>query len=301
MDKLFESTAAAAPKDYARDLGQGLMESILQSVAEKAKRTAVDAVTGERGSTDSLDSLLAAAERMKALREVFGVAGGDAPTSGFWQAMGGMFQALSGQQQESMKLILQMQEKAEERTLALVNELRQEHKEAMARLKDERNPDSDILRQLGLQTIQGALQQPDPLERFISMRDKVLGALGIDPDKQKEDRVLSLEEWKAKKEIELRERELDAEARKEQARAEQLSHLIPAFAAAIGQGPRPEAAPPPAGAPPEAARGFYRYQCGACGTTFALDRPSDTPVCPACHTPLQVTGAAPAPEPAHGE
>jgi len=170
------------------------------------------------------------------------------------------------------------------------------------------NSADDILKALGQNVLQGALNRPDPLDEALEKMEKLRRLEGT----RQQDNVIDLEWWKAKQEVDL-EREKLREARERereqhQARNQLLAGVVEALRGpAEGGHPAPGSAAPPAAAPPAApapSGGLHRYHCAACGNVFAMTELLPEVVCPRCRTPLraQVPGVGPgAPPPAPAE
>lgn len=180
------------------------------------------------------------------------------------------------------KLILEVQDRANQRIEKILEQMRQDQKEWRDRLEErtQKSDEKDFFRTLGMEYVKGQLQR-DPRQEYEREREYWEKRLSSN-------NVTDLERWKAQKQFELEEkklnRELEAQERADQRRAELVASLGK-IVAEISQGRTREGAG--AGADLPNVPGLYRYQCAECGQEFILRQQAERVGCPYCRAELQ--------------
>jgi rubrerythrin len=288
-------------KDYARDLGEGVMEAILSGVAEQVKRQYAGLGGASAGDGNLFTQLAAMGQAVKSIREAFGLsgegegAGTNGGDKGIWmflakqaEVQGQILQELLKSRTAAAPDPQEIAAKAQEQLLKTV--------EVVKGLVAQGNSADDILRALGQNVLQGALNRPDPLDEALEKIEKLRRLEG-----DRGDNVIDLEWWKAKQEVEIERERLRQEREREREQQQARNQLLAGFFESVRDRPaasRPPTAPTPAPIPGSAsAGGLHRYHCGACGNVFAMTELLPEVVCPRCRTPLraQVPGSPPTP------
>lgn len=295
MDKAFDqafSPGGGAPvKDYARAMGEGMLESVMGSLAEKAKQSLVGGET-EGGRSESLDAVLAQMAKLKMVRELLGAGGAEGTDSGSATVM----KALLDSQTKQTQFMVESQSKSEERMLALIKEMRAEQRAAQDRLEakleekqrgGEDNEWTALAKQMFAQRL-----TTDPVQAYAEQRRQFFEEYERE---RGQDKVTNLEEFKAKKAFEIEERKLEAQERSDKAKAEYQNQIIGTIFSAVRPG---QGAPAPAPAGDPAPNALFRVRCAHCAEVFALaqEQPPGTQLtCPRCQGLIRIPGEAPPP------
>lgn len=292
----FRPQGTTPVKDYAKDLGEGVMEALLQGVAERVK----DAYRGGGSGTGSTDlfAALDAYDRIERLRrKLTGQEDSETPSGdkGFW-----MF--LAKQSELQTQMLLKMMEQHQAPATNPADQFAQAMQTVaglMTLFKDITGGNQqreDELKPLFMQFLMSQLQR-NPAQEWQELRRQFLEEFEQDRSKGQ---VINFEQWKAQQEFDLRREEIKAQKEAEESRSKAQAQLLSGvFAVASGRGPQ-EA--PSAAAPPVTTPGLTRYQCANCHTEFAIPGPVRPAVtCPACQTRLQSLPADQAPPPAPPE
>ena len=293
FDQAFQRGEAAPVEDYGRKLGNSLIEGLIGQVAEKAQAHLLGGGHDDAPDDGSLDKTLAQLLKYRMLQGMFG--GERESTDG---GTATIMKAILDSNANMTKYMVEAQSKSEERTMALVREMREEARAAQDRLEQrlEQAKGGDELAQIGKQLIFNQLQS-DPEEAFARRRQQFFDEFERLHGGQ--DKVTNLEEYKVKKSIELKEKEIDAQIEAEKERAKYQSQILGGLFSAVGPGQAAGNAPAPVGAP-AVTPGLHRFQCARCAQEFALPHavePGSLLTCPHCQGQIQVAGGPPAPPP----
>ena len=293
MDRAFDqafSRGEAPGKDYARAMGEGLLESVMGGIAERAKAGLLAGAGDEKA--DDLDTTLA---RLLKYRLLMGMFGTEKETD---SGTATVMKAVIDSTTNMTKFMAELQSKSEERFAAMLKEFREDQRAQWERLRDEaeKAKQGDEFAQLGKQFLMQQLST-DPKEAYARQRQQFWEEFQREHG---QGQVVDFERWKAQQEFDLRREELRAKREEERERAERQNQLISGFMSAVRPG-SPAPAAPGAGPPPA---GLFRYQCAHCSQEFALREqapPGAQLTCPHCQGLIQVPGPAPVPAPAPPE
>ena len=293
MDKAFDSAftrgEAAPVKDYGRDLGNGLLESIMEGVAQRAKTSLLGTESdGSAKGSDSLDSMLDKLMKYKALQ---GLIGNEKEHTD--SGMATVLKAVIESQSNMTKVLAELQSKSDERMMTMMKDFHGSQREYLDRLEQrmDQSKGGDDLAAIGKELIFNQLRS-DPEEAYARRRQQFFEEF---KNLHGEGRVVDFQTWKAEQEFAL-ERDKLKDAREErQERQASQNQILNGFFSAVRPGQAGDAAPA-ANAP--AADPLHRFQCYQCQTTFALPHalpPGSQLTCPQCQTPIQVVGPPGAP------
>jgi DNA-directed RNA polymerase subunit RPC12/RpoP len=194
-----------------------------------------------------------------------------------------------GNMLEFIKLIMDIEDRKDQRWAEAQERAEQRHREELAALRAELKSQSqsgsaaELLASIGKETITGALNR-DPLAEVERMEQRLERRLNrSDPN-----RVIDFERWKEQQRFELEKQKLEAEERLKEKELERqnrgLEQLL-ALADRLGVG-QVGGAPPgqPAPGQPE----FRPFRCASCGKDFVLALRDVAPEihCPHCATRL---------------
>lgn len=291
MDKAFDqafSRPEAPSKDYARAMGEGLLESVMGGIAERAKAGLLAGADHEDGK-DDLDATLG---RLLKYRMLMGLFGDDKQTD---TGTATVMKAVIDSTTNMTRFMAELQAKSDERFAALLKELREDQRMQWERLRDEadRAKQGDEFASLGKQFLMQQLST-DPKEAYARQRQQFWEEFQREHGDTK---VVDLEQWKAEQEFELRREELKARREEERERAERQNQILAGVLSAVRPGSAASGpSPVPEGGNPAAA-GLARYRCAQCDQEFVLRQPAApgaTLTCPHCQGLIQVTAPAPA-------
>lgn len=280
MDAAFDDVfgPGSAPKDLGKQLGESLLEGILAKVAAKAP-----SLIG--GETDNKADWIQSLGQELLKQRLLGGGSEGGFESGTMGALASMFRASQEGQVAMTKTLMEMQSKAEERMLHVVQQQGDQFREVIDRLEKKMEGEGahDPFRNIGLQLFQNQLQR-DPVEEERQRRQAYYEEYRA-AHPEAGTNVISLELAKFDRELALRERQEEREARREAARLEAQGKGLSALGALLtGR------AADPAGDPdtPPPAPQFYRYKCSDCGTSWSLPQPRTQMICPGCGQHLNV-------------
>lgn len=284
----------AAPKDYGRELGDGLLQSLVQGVAERTRDNLLTPTESKAAATDSLDAALAQMVKLKVLKEFTG----DHDDQG--GTMATILKAVLEMQAKTTATLSEAQSKSEERSLKLFEKMTEQQQQFFekveTKLRDGGRPDEfgDLAKAMLVQQLQS-----NPVDAYKQQRDQFFEEFkALHGTKQQAD-VVDFERYKFDKELEIKTAEDKAKADAEQARWAHQEKILGGLLGAVGKGngnggPAPQSegasSPPP----------FFRVHCAACQATFALNtppQPGQTLTCPACQQIIRVNGGDEPPAP----
>lgn len=295
LDEAFGPGKTAA-KDPGKALGDSIMEALLRKTAERASSLVGDSSL-EAGS--EFDRLLATAQKMQALKELFGggaVASSGGMENGTMNALATMFKSTQEMMVAMQKTQAETQAKSEDRVMRVIEKQGDGFRDILDRLekKMEGDGNQDPFRAIGLDIFARQLQR-DPKAEEREQREQYFAEFERMAGGRQSAGVVDLEKWKFEKQVELEDRREERETKREQARAEAQGKVVGAVMAALGG--RADPANAPDLPPPPAGPSLFRYACSECGKDFALTAPmTGTGHCPHCGTLLQVAadpGTAP--------
>lgn len=278
--------------DFERTVGRNMMTSLLSgvgSIVERGLAGGARAVEGGGSGNPFRDAL----EMLKLMREAGMVddgGGGRRRGSDGESSTASILKVLMEGQTSTTKLLMEMQNKAEERTAKLIEAMGKDNKEMIRELKDELkggkgDSATDLLAKIGVQTIQGQMSR-DPLAELAHMKETLEGVLGrslTSSETADLDKELALERVKVERE------RIASEERRFEKELESRGQLVGGALTALGNRRGGDEADAPDDLP--------RYKCGACGEEFIMRTPRPTAICPACGVMLNTSGKAEPPSP----
>lgn len=269
---------AVAPRGQWDEIGQGLMSAFVANIQKQ--------MGGENATPgDELDRMMKYMMVMKMMKEMREEPG-ETADKGMWTFLAAALKGNSEQLTQLMALLMKNQAGPDPATAAQTAQDQFLKMLEVARSLQPQNESNDLLKQIGMQSLQSAMTQ-DPFETALATMEKVKKLQG-DPDQQA---VVNLEMWKARKAIEIEEKKLEKEDAREQRQMESRSQLMNGFAqmvqgGAIGGAMKPDDATP----------GLVRMKCHACQHEWPTP-PVDHGYCPACGVAFRREGAPVPPPP----
>lgn len=266
--------AATAPSQWD-EVGKGLMSAFVGQIQSQ--------IAGEHKDQDGdwMDKLLKQMTVMKLMREMQADERPSDPDKGIWTYLAKQ----SETQTELLKALLTQRPETPDPAAAASAAQDQFLKtlEVARALMARPNEDGELVKQIGLQSIQAALTG-DPLESALRTAERVRALRG-----DEDDRVIDIDIWKAKQQFELEKERMRLETQAAAESRQSTNDLMRGFAQALGT--RGGAAADPAAPPPG---GLVRYSCHACQHQW-VSPPVTGGVCPKCGAAFSV-GPPPAAE-----
>ena len=242
-EALTPRTAPAAPRGQWDEIGQGLMSALVANVQKQVGASA--------GGADEMDRLMKYMMVMKMMKEMR-----DEPEAPADKGMASVLAALikgNGDQMTQLLTLLLKNQTAAPDPVAANQAAQQQFLQVLEIARSiaggGHDDNGDLLKQIGLSTIQGALNS-DPLESALKTHERIKAITGEGSN------VIDFDVWKAKEEFALKREQLQLEAKRDAASRDSSNQLMQGFAAVLRPGPGPAAAPAGGGTPPG---GLVRY------------------------------------------
>lgn len=290
MDDLPRLVRGGSPQTetYEERIGRGVLNRLLEQVVQGGVAAGGDPVAAVR-DTLGIAKDLAGVEDSRTKRLLDELRETRTELDRLRREMDRTSRAGGDSNLELFKFLMQMMDKAQERTEKILAEMRADQKEWRDREgRGNKATADEFFVDMGRQYLSQQLQR-DPIAEY----ERLDQHFAERHTRANPDNVIEFERWKKQKEFELEERRdqrEEARAEREESRRAQmltdLGKLVVTVQQGRGQGTGLPAAAPADPAAAAAQAGLYRYACGSCGKEIILTERAEQLVCPYCHTSL---------------